>query len=390
MLAPTLFVAPTAHAEEMLPVWQVFCSANHFAADDPIVFPGQSGASHMHSFYGNTTTNANTTVNTLLASRSSCGREMQDTDHSAYWVPSLLNNGQRIGGEQTVFVYYQKAGGKNGPAVKPLPTGLRMIAGSMASTASNPNPDYATSWSCGGGGGGPHYNHIPLCGSLGPLHASIDFPNCWDGKHLDSADHKSHMAYSSSTGACPAAHPVSLPQVHFDLDYPSNKGGSSYTLSSGGQYSMHGDFFNAWDVQVQNALVSECLNANRDCSDITRSGNTLYKPAGDSNPVPRIDITKYPKTQNYQIENTPTPSTSKTPAPTTDPHAGHVQGSHTTSPTPTATPSPVPGSTLPETGVASVVGGALAVAALGYGFYEYRFRRRSLLQALRRFGRPRK
>src|SRR5262245_10950844 len=32
--------------------WNVLCSADHFAMDDPIVFPGQPGMSHMHTFYG--------------------------------------------------------------------------------------------------------------------------------------------------------------------------------------------------------------------------------------------------------------------------------------------------------------------------------------------------
>ena len=32
------------------------CTFSHAAADDPIVFPGRSGASHHHSFVGNATT----------------------------------------------------------------------------------------------------------------------------------------------------------------------------------------------------------------------------------------------------------------------------------------------------------------------------------------------
>jgi hypothetical protein len=50
---------------------------------------------------------------------------------------------------------------------------------------------------------------------------------------------------------------------------------------------MHGDFFAAWDARVQNALVSECLNEARDCIDINRDGNILFKPRGDPDPIPR-------------------------------------------------------------------------------------------------------
>lgn len=45
---------------------------------------------------------------------------------------------------------------------------------------------------------------------------------CWDGKNVDSPDHKSHVAYPSSgsfesSGPCPASHPVKLPQVMYEV-----------------------------------------------------------------------------------------------------------------------------------------------------------------------------
>jgi Domain of unknown function (DUF1996) len=84
------------------------------------------------------------------------------------------------------------------------------------------------------------------------------FPSCWDGVHLDSADHKSHMAYAAANGACPSDHPLSLPEVTFEVDFPGIAGGSDYYLSSGGIYSWHGDFIADWDDRVQNALVASC------------------------------------------------------------------------------------------------------------------------------------
>lgn len=46
--------------------------------------------------------------------------------------------------------------------------------------------------------------------------------SCWDGKNVDSADHKSHIAYPSSgtfesTGPCPSSHPVRLPQLMYEI-----------------------------------------------------------------------------------------------------------------------------------------------------------------------------
>src|SRR5215210_801771 len=39
-------------------VFATLCRFSHQAPDDPIVFPGQAGKSHLHTFFGNTTTSA--------------------------------------------------------------------------------------------------------------------------------------------------------------------------------------------------------------------------------------------------------------------------------------------------------------------------------------------
>ena len=48
------------------------CPASHRLPDDPIIFPGLPGASHMHSFFGSTATDAHSTVNDLLNANSNC------------------------------------------------------------------------------------------------------------------------------------------------------------------------------------------------------------------------------------------------------------------------------------------------------------------------------
>jgi len=52
--------------------------------------------------------------------------------------------------------------------------------------------------------------------------------SCWDGKNLDSPDHKSHVAYgqgagASGGGACPSTHPVKLPQIMYELMWNVSK-----------------------------------------------------------------------------------------------------------------------------------------------------------------------
>ena len=297
--------------------WNVLCTADHYAKDDPIVFPGSPGASHMHTFYANRSTNAYTTLASLSASSpSSCGRGMGTSDLSAYWVPSLMKKNADgttsvYQGEQTNVVYYRRAGGGRGPGVLPFPKGLRMIAGNAKATSDQSLS--VVQWDCGGGGvESPHMYQCPADPSH-EIHASLVFPSCWDGVHLDSADHKSHMAYAGANGACPADHPVSLPEITFEVDFPGVYGGPDWSLASGGIYSLHGDFFADWDNQVQNALVSACLNNPHECGDINRSGTTLFRPDYDPEPI-TIDMTKYPTTSPWDGRNLqqPTPTTSST------------------------------------------------------------------------------
>lgn len=73
------------------------------------------------------------------------------------------------------------------------------------------------------------------CG--GGWRVTVIFPTCWDGKSTDSPDHKQHVAYPStgtfeSGGACPATHPVKIPQVMYEImfdvcSYPSVAAGRS-------------------------------------------------------------------------------------------------------------------------------------------------------------------
>jgi len=65
---------------------------------------------------------------------------------------------------------------------------------------------------------------------------------------------------------------------------------------------MHGDFFAAWDPQVQNALVGACLNAGQSCFDVDRDGGTLT--ANDNNPI-TITLADYPSTLQTVV---PTPA----------------------------------------------------------------------------------
>jgi hypothetical protein len=232
------------------------CTFSHMNMDDPIVSPGQPGASHDHSFVGNTTTDAFSTLPSLRAGATTCKRHGET---AAYWMPTLMLNGQMVA-PSGATIYYRR---KTLAPVRAFPAGFKMIAGDRHATS--PQGLKLTFWNCGASSTVPASTEVPTCPNAAGqgLRLHVNFPNCWDGQHLDSADHQSHMAYAVR-GSCPANHPVALPAISVIFRYPIT-GGAGVTLSSGGQYSAHADFFNAWRQGALRSLVNGCLNALRHC-----------------------------------------------------------------------------------------------------------------------------
>lgn len=244
-------------------VFATFCRYSHQAADDPIVFPGQPGRSHLHTFFGNTTTNASSTYDSLRAGSSTCRTA---GDASAYWAPALTQNGVEI--QPLSMKVYYRTGHHDPSSVQPFPPGFRMIAGNQAATQAQGLR--TTFWHCRGLQGpeaGPDVRPSetpPTCPADAPLTLHIRFPECWDGVSVDSPNHQSHMAYGQA-GRCPASHPTVLPSLAAIVHYPITGEPGSVTLASGSQFSGHADFFNAWEQPVLARHVSECLNANIHC-----------------------------------------------------------------------------------------------------------------------------
>jgi hypothetical protein len=256
--------------------FSVACSYHHMLQDDPIVFPGQAGMSHFHDFAGSKTTDAGSTNDSLLAGGTTCTR---GADRSGYWVPTLYKDGAPFHARE--FRAYYRGSGFDGKAVRPFPKGLRVIAGSAKVTDDGPyQPVSIASWACTVNGGGAAGDEVEVesvpadCGGT-PLRARLVFPQCWNGTDLDSADHKSHMAYASR-GRCPASHPVVVPQLTLSIRYwvPDTQ---NIVLASGGTHSLHADFMIAWAGSEQETLVERCINAGVKC------GNTAT-PAGAGGP----------------------------------------------------------------------------------------------------------
>ncbi len=228
----------------------VKCTYSHSAPDDPIVHPGAPGRSHQHDFYGATTTDAASTAESLAAAPTTCDKS---PDTAAYWQPTLFNHGVPITPTH-INAYYRAAPGVDPTTVVPYPFGLELLAGDP--TATSPQSGEVAGWVCGAQTA--LQPQPPECSSRAPLHMLLTFPDCWDGEHLRSADHRNHAAYSAD-GQCPATHPVVLPQLTVSVAYPIGFGDHDLTLASGSVLSAHGDFLNAWNPEGLEREVTACI-----------------------------------------------------------------------------------------------------------------------------------
>jgi hypothetical protein len=238
--------------------FQANCTVTRDLPDDPIVHPGHPGASHMHSFLGNATTDASTTLASLKSGGTSC-RVLGD--RSGYWMPTLYNGDKVVDPVGPQIVYY-KSGVRDYTSVRPFPPGLRFVAGSPMATPEQFLPNSPEGWTCGNSFDNADFPASCPAGSR--IIVLYRAPSCWDGRYLDTPDHKSHLAYPVK-GVCPTDHPVAVPMLEFKMAYPTSGDLSHFHLSSGSGYSFHFDFFNAWDPATLAALVKHCVVGGLQC-----------------------------------------------------------------------------------------------------------------------------
>lgn len=255
--------APVPANVVRVPEFNATCTYSHSKPDDPIVAPGLPGASHMHSFFGNKSTDAFTTTQSLLGNTgTSCA---PPKDLSAYWIPTLYERGKAVEPDGMIVYYGSRL--PDPTATVPFPQGFRMIAGNAKLQVATPAGSPNQFWCAGPGGetGRSADGNWPLCAPTAKLVYQLVFPDCWDGKHLDSPDHKSHVAFTYD-GKCSGAYPVAIPSVSFVISYPTSGSADGFSLASGMASSIHGDFFNAWDTAALGQRVKDCIVQSAKCN----------------------------------------------------------------------------------------------------------------------------
>ena len=278
VLALVIFALPVraVGAEEGSGQFVLRCLYSHSRMDDPIVAPGQPGASHLHDFFGNTSVDAFSTPETMLGADTTC-RVPSDT--AGYWTPTAFLNGVQVTPSVMRIYYIGPAHGE----VETIPAGLQMVGGNRDATSPADNPHVG--WNCGQTKdvNTPTSDAPYDCTSWAKYYpfvdgviAVIDFPSCWDGAGLRPED----VVYPVA-GECPSAFPHALPRlserVHLGVMNPLNPDTTpALTLSSGATFTLHADFWNTWQQTRLDQLVTDCVAARIHCGSVDATSTVAW------------------------------------------------------------------------------------------------------------------
>jgi hypothetical protein len=248
----------------------------HRNSDNFMVTPGKrNGAQHVHNYVGNLSTDADSTDDSLHAAGTSCDRDNKSTffwpvvrDTSQQGNDADSDGGGRDGNfgkilqEKTVDLRFL---GNSEEKVIAMPDDLTIIMGD-AKAKTNGSTNAKAQWTCTG-----FENRVtdkyPLCPAGSDLVRILEFPSCWDGKNLDSADHRSHVAFPGDDGRCGDGFKA-IPRLRETLTY-NRPNGRNFALDTFPDQQHdpstdHADFMNIVSDDV-GKLAADCINSGRNC-----------------------------------------------------------------------------------------------------------------------------
>ncbi|MBE1497046.1 hypothetical protein H4696_004146 [Amycolatopsis lexingtonensis] len=155
--------------------------------------------------------------------------------------------------------------------VTAMPLGLRVLYGDAKQSTNGP-ANARPSWTCTG-----FEDRLtdlyPICPQGSKVERIHAFPNCWDGKNTDSANHRTHIVFADQQGKCPKGF-KNVPQLQVTLVYDVPQ-----DVQRNGQYKVdafaqekhnprsdHDDFANVMNRKIMGRLVN-CINSGKACAE---------------------------------------------------------------------------------------------------------------------------
>ncbi|KAK0226858.1 hypothetical protein EDD85DRAFT_777516 [Armillaria nabsnona] len=267
---------------------------------DPIQYPGVMG-SHVHSVLGGSGFSLNLSTADLRGSE--CTSIPFQDDKSNYWYPmyAILFHNYSPTEMHTDYLFSD-----NSSLTTPFPDDVIQIGDpNLRTLKASSFAQQAITFLClNFNGVSTMYNELPVnqdCSSgvrSQIIRPFSNFPNCWDGKNVDSEDHKFHVAFPSTgpdNGTCDDPnYPVTIPRIFMEVywvtqGFQDQRGQAMtprqpFVFSDGDPtgYRCHADFFNGWESGVLQRAIKEChCNPYGDLSCCVAAGTfTIDQNAG--------------------------------------------------------------------------------------------------------------
>ena len=285
---------PYNHPEKSFPVakggqFRAACEFSHFAYDDPLVYPGKPGASHLHMFFGNTRTNAFTTYDSLINSGSSTCNG-QELNRTGYWAPAMFDGNGNVRVPERMVIYYKGENLARGRA-EVYPPGAAMIAtenlnvlpreqggaagvrlGFLCTSNFSPNTTDGsqTMATCDGS----RYGSDPNRPQWTVLEVSIKFPQCWNGKDPSDWSNFHPPVGDWYVSRCEGEYNHTFPNLEYFINYRVEAGENTadwflasdvdpvgFTLGDDpAGTTVHADWWGGWHPDINKMWIDNCVN----------------------------------------------------------------------------------------------------------------------------------
>ncbi|WP_128374615.1 DUF1996 domain-containing protein [Streptomyces cavernae] len=290
---PNVAAPPRRAGNASKGVFTTKCGVNKnklYNSDNVIVAPGvTNGAHHVHDYVGNQDNDAFSSDQDFAKANTSC--QNKGDKSSYYWPVIRLQDGtkefdaDKLGGgaegnvgriltaKSSTLTFVGSPRGK----VVAMPKFLRIITGDAKAFTNGPANANA-SWSCTGFENKVQLkDKYPLCPSGSDVVRTFKYQSCWDGKNIDSANHRTHVAFANAAGNCPSGFKAIPQLVHrlvYDVDAPSVKDNGKtrpffavdgFPEQAHKPITDHDDFINVFDGKVTQKMV-QCINTGRKCA----------------------------------------------------------------------------------------------------------------------------